>query len=162
MSAIITPDICDAHPDIEVLDPIFVNFGGLEAFCGPVRTVKCFEDNSLVRQAVNEPGEGAVLVVDAGGSQRCAMLGDMLAELALDNGWSGIVMYGCVRDVDVLAETELGIQALGAHPRRSEKRGEGVRDIPVTFAGVTLRPGQWLYADNNGIVIANERLSLES
>ena len=90
------------------------------------------------------------------------MLGDMLAEMALDNGWAGVVMYGCVRDVDVLAETELGIQALGAHPRRSEKRGEGVRDIPVTFAGVTLRPGQWLYADNNGIVIANERLSLES
>lgn len=162
MSAIITPDICDAYPDIEILDPIFVNFGGLEAFCGPIRTVKCFEDNSLVKQAVNEPGEGAVLVVDAGGSQRCAMLGDMLAEMALDNGWAGVVMYGCVRDVDVLAETELGIQALGAHPRRSEKRGEGVRDIPVTFAGVTLRPGQWLYADNNGIVIANERLSLES
>ena len=162
MSAIITPDICDAYPDVEILDPIFVNFGGLEAFCGPIRTIKCFEDNSLVRQAVSEPGEGAVLVVDAGGSQRCAMLGDMLAELALDNGWAGVVMYGCVRDVDVLAETELGIQALGAHPRRSEKRGEGVRDIPVTFAGVTLRPGQWLYADNNGIVIANERLSLES
>ncbi|HIX60933.1 MAG TPA: ribonuclease E activity regulator RraA [Candidatus Halomonas stercoripullorum] len=162
MSAIITPDICDAYPDVEILDPIFVNFGGLEAFCGPIRTVKCFEDNSLVKQAVNEPGEGAVLVVDAGGSQRCAMLGDMLAEMALDNGWAGVVMYGCVRDVDVLAETELGIQALGAHPRRSEKRGEGVRDIPVTFAGVTLRPGQWLYADNNGIVIANERLSLES
>jgi len=162
MSAIITPDICDAHPDVAILDPIFVNFGGLEAFCGPVRTVKCFEDNSLVKQAVNEPGEGAVLVVDAGGSQRCAMLGDMLAELALDNGWAGVVMYGCVRDVDILAETELGIQALGAHPRRSEKRGEGVRDIPVTFAGVTLRPGQWLYADNSGIVIANERLTLES
>jgi len=162
MSAIITPDICDAYPDVEILDPIFVNFGGLEAFCGPIRTVKCFEDNSLVKQAVNEPGEGAVLVVDAGGSQRCAMLGDMLAEMALDNGWAGVVMYGCVRDVDVLAEIELGIQALGAHPRRSEKRGEGVRDIPVTFAGVTLRPGQWLYADNNGIVIANERLSLES
>ena len=162
MSAIITPDICDAYPDVEILDPIFVNFGGLEAFCGPIRTVKCFEDNSLVKQAVNEPGEGAVLVVDAGGSQRCAMLGDMLAEMALDNGWAGVVMYGCVRDVDVLAETKLGIQALGAHPRRSEKRGEGVRDIPVTFAGVTLRPGQWLYADNNGIVIANARLSLES
>ncbi|MCE8001807.1 ribonuclease E activity regulator RraA [Halomonas desiderata] len=162
MSAIITPDICDAHPEVQVLDPIFVSYGGREAFCGPIRTVKCFEDNSLVKQAVSEPGEGAVLVVDAGGSHRCAMLGDMLAEQAVDNGWSGVVMYGCVRDVDVLAETDLGVHALGAHPRKSEKRGEGSRDVAVTFAGVTLRPGQWLYADNNGIVVAEERLPLES
>ncbi|QTF94252.1 ribonuclease E activity regulator RraA [Halomonas sp. BM-2019] len=161
MSHIITPDICDAHPEVRVLDPIFVNFGGREAFCGPVRTVKCFEDNSRVKEAVAEPGDGAVLVVDAGGSQRCAMLGDMLAEQAADNGWSGVILYGCVRDVDVLAETELGVQALGAHPRKSEKRGEGQRDIPVTFAGVTISPGEWLYADNNGVVIAEERLPLE-
>ncbi|PMR69044.1 ribonuclease E activity regulator RraA [Halomonas heilongjiangensis] len=161
MSHIVTPDICDAHPEVRVLDPIFVNFGGREAFCGPIRTVKCFEDNSLVKQAVGEPGEGAVLVVDAGGSQRCAMLGDMLAEQALENGWAGVVMYGCVRDVDVLAETELGVQALGVHPRKSEKHGEGQRDIPVTFAGVTMAPGQWLYADNNGILVAGERLPLE-
>ncbi|SDJ64272.1 ribonuclease E activity regulator RraA [Billgrantia gudaonensis] len=161
MSAIVTPDICDAHPEVRVLDPIFVNFGGREAFCGPVRTVKCFEDNSRVKEAVAEPGEGAVLVVDAGGSQRCALFGDMLAEQAANNGWAGVVMYGCVRDVDVLAETELGVQALGSHPRRSEKRGEGSRDIAVTFAGVTLHPGQWLYADNNGIVVAEERLPLD-
>jgi len=161
VSHIITPDICDAHPEVRVLDPIFVNFGGREAFCGPIRTVKCFEDNSLVKEAVAEPGEGAVLVVDAGGSQRCAMLGDMLAEQAADNGWSGVIMYGCVRDVDVLAETELGVQALGVHPRKSEKRGEGQRDIPVTFAGVTLSPDEWLYADNNGILVADARLPLE-
>ncbi|TLF52823.1 RraA family protein [Halomonas urmiana] len=161
MSHIVTPDICDAYPDVRVLEPTFVNVGGLEAFCGPIRTVKCFEDNSLVKQAVAEPGDGAVLVVDAGGSTRCAMLGDMLAEQAAGNGWAGVVMYGCVRDVDVLAETELGIQALGAHPRKSEKRGEGQRDLPVTFAGVTMAPGQWLYADNNGILIADERLDLE-
>ncbi|MBF8224338.1 MULTISPECIES: ribonuclease E activity regulator RraA [Halomonadaceae] len=162
MPQIVTPDICDAHPEVRVLDPLFVNFGGREAFFGPIRTVKCFEDNSLVKQAVAEPGEGAVLVVDAGGSSRCAMLGDMLAEQAADNGWAGVVMYGCVRDVDVLAETELGIQALGAHPRKSEKRGEGVRDIPVTFAGVTLSPGEWLYADNNGILVAEAELPLEA
>ena len=161
MNHIITPDICDAHHEVRVLDPLFVNFGGRDAFCGPIRTVKCFEDNSLVKEAVAEPGEGAVLVVDAGGSTRCAMLGDMLAEQAADNGWSGVIMYGCVRDVDVLAETELGVQALGAHPRKSEKRGEGQRDIPVTFAGVTLSPGEWLYADNNGILVASERLPLE-
>lgn len=160
MNTIITPDICDAHPEVSVLDPIFVNFGGREAFCGPIRTVKCFEDNTMVKQAVAEAGDGAVLVVDAGGSQRCAMLGDMLAEQAADNGWAGVVMYGCVRDVDVLAETDLGVQALGSHPRKSEKRGEGQRDIPVAFAGVTLTPGQWLYADNNGIVVAEARLPL--
>ncbi|MDT0499486.1 MULTISPECIES: ribonuclease E activity regulator RraA [unclassified Halomonas] len=161
MSQIVTPDICDAHPEVRALDPLFINFGGREAFCGPIRTVKCFEDNSLVKQAVAEPGEGAVLVVDGGGSQRCAMLGDMLAEQAAGNGWSGVILYGCVRDVDVLAEIDLGVQALGAHPRRSEKHGEGRRDVPVTFAGVTLTPGQWLYADNNGILVADERLPLD-
>lgn len=158
MISIITPDICDAHPEVRVLDPLFVNFGAIEAFCGPVRTVKCFEDNSLVKEALSEPGAGAILVVDAGGSQRCALLGDMLAEKAADNGWAGVIMYGCVRDIDALVEIELGIQALGAHPRRSEKHGAGQRDISVTFAGVTIEPGQWLYADNNGILIADQRL----
>ncbi|TDX30932.1 regulator of ribonuclease activity A [Modicisalibacter xianhensis] len=161
MNHIVTPDICDAHPDVQILDPVFANFGGVEAFCGPVRTVKCFEDNSRVKEAVAEPGEGAVLVVDGGGSLRCALLGDMLAEKAADNGWAGVIVYGCVRDVDVLANTELGVQALGAHPRRSEKHGEGQRDITVTFAGVTLRPGQWVYADNNGILVAETRLTLD-
>lgn len=161
MTSIVTPDICDDSPDVQVLDPLFSNFGGLDAFHGPVRTVKCFEDNSMVKQAVAEPGEGAVLVVDAGGSMRCAMLGDMLADQAASNGWAGVVMYGCVRDVDILVSLELGIQALASHPRKSEKRGEGQRDIDVTFAGVTIRSGQWLYADNNGILIAEKRLPLK-
>jgi regulator of ribonuclease activity A len=161
MTRIVTPDICDAHPEVRVLDPIFANLGGIEAFAGPIRTVKCFEDNSMVKQAVSEPVEGAVLVVDGGGSTRCALLGDMLAEQAVGNGWAGVVLFGCVRDVDVLAETELGIQALGIHPRRSEKQGEGRRDLPVSFAGVTLFPGEWLYADNNGILVAETRLSLD-
>ncbi|MEQ5821733.1 ribonuclease E activity regulator RraA [Halomonas sp. SCS19] len=161
MTQIVTPDICDAYPEVAVCDPIFVNYGGQEAFFGPVKTVKCFEDNSLVKQAVAEPGDGAVLVVDAGGSTRCAMLGDMLAEQAAGNGWAGVIMYGCVRDVDILAETDLGIQALGAHPRKSEKRGEGKRDVPVAFAGVDFAPGQWVYADNNGILVAESRLELD-
>ena len=161
MTQIVTPDICDAYPEVAVCDPIFVNYGGQEAFFGPVKTVKCFEDNSLVKQAVAEPGDGAVLVVDAGGSTRCAMLGDMLAEQAAGNGWAGGIMYGCVRDVDILAETDLGIQALGAHPRKSEKRGEGQRDVPVAFAGVDFAPGQWVYADNNGILVAESRLELD-
>nr|WP_299239955.1 ribonuclease E activity regulator RraA [uncultured Halomonas sp.] len=160
MPAIVTPDICDAYPEVQVLDPLFTNFGAIDAFHGPVKTIKCFEDNSRVKEAVNEPGKGAVLVVDAGGSLRCAMLGDMLAEKAAANGWAGILMFGCVRDVEVLAEIELGVQALSAHPRRSEKHSEGQRDIPVTFAGVTIHPGQWLYADNNGVLIAKERLAL--
>ncbi|HAR09740.1 MAG TPA: putative 4-hydroxy-4-methyl-2-oxoglutarate aldolase, partial [Cobetia sp.] len=91
----------------------------------------------------------------------CAMLGDMLAEQAAGNGWAGVIMYGCVRDVDILAETDLGIQALGAHPRKSEKRGEGQRDVPVAFAGVDFAPGQWVYADNNGILVAESRLELD-
>ncbi|MWJ26626.1 ribonuclease E activity regulator RraA [Halomonas sediminis] len=160
MAQIVTPDICDAHPDVVVLDPVFVNYGGIDAFAGPIRTIKCFEDNSLVKQALAETGGGAVLVVDAGGSHRCAMLGDMVARQAVENGWAGVIMYGCVRDVDILAELELGIQALGNHPRKSEKRNEGQRDIPVTFAGATLTPGQWIYADNNGIVLAQHELTL--
>lgn len=162
MSHIVTPDICDAHPEVRVLDALLVNVGGTESFCGPVRTVKCFEDNSRVKEALAEPGEGAVLVVDGGGSLRCALLGDQLAEMAIDNGWNGVIVHGCVRDIDALATMELGVQALAAYPRRSEKRGEGQRDIAVTFAGVTIAPGQWLYADNNGIVVAERRLSLES
>lgn len=161
MPTIITPDICDAFPNVQVLEPMFANFGGVDAFHGPVRTVKCFEDNSLVKQAVAEPGDGAVLVVDAGGSPRCAMLGDMLAEQAVENGWAGIVMYGCVRDVDILATLPLGVQALGCHPRKSEKRGEGQREIAVSFAGVTIISSDWLYADNNGILIADHALPLD-
>ena len=160
LPSVVTPDICDAYPEVAVVEPIFANFGGFDAFAGPIRTVKCFEDNSMVKQAVAEPGDGAVLVVDAGGSYRCAMLGDMLAEQAVANGWAGIVMYGCVRDVDVLATLELGVQALGSHPRKSEKRGDGQRDISVHIGGVKMTPGQWLYADNNGILVADHQLEL--
>lgn len=161
MPPVVTPDICDAHPEVRVLDPVFINLGGREAFSGPVRTIKCFEDNSRLKEAVAEPGEGSVLVVDAGGSLRCALLGDRLADQAARNGWAGVVLYGCVRDVDVLADVDLGVQALGIHPRRSNKHGEGQRDLPVTVAGVTLRPGDWLYADNNGIVVADARLPID-
>lgn len=161
MSHIITPDICDAHPDVQVLEPVFLNLGGRQAFCGPLRTLACFEDNALLMQMLAEPGNGAVLVVDGGGSQRCALLGDRLAELALENGWVGVVIHGCARDVDVLAEMEFGVQALGVHPRRGSGNGGGQRDQPMYMAGARLAPGQWLYADNNGIVIAETRLPLE-
>lgn len=155
---IVTPDICDDHPEVQVVDPGFRNFGGVEAFGGPIVTVKCFEDNSVVKELVAKPGKGRVMVVDGGGSNRCALLGDMLAEKAADNGWAGLIIYGCVRDVDVVGKTSLGVQALGSHPRKSNKRGVGELDIPVTFCGVTFQPGHYVYADNNGIVVSEKPL----
>jgi regulator of ribonuclease activity A len=155
---IVTPDLCDQYPEVLVVEPGFRNFGGVEAFGGEIVTIKCFEDNSVVKEQVNLPGEGRVMVVDGGGSRRAALLGDMLAESAADNGWAGLVIYGCVRDVDVIAKTALGVQALAAHPRKTEKRGVGDFNIPVTFAGVTFNPGHYLYADNNGIIVSEKPL----
>ncbi|MCL6271957.1 ribonuclease E activity regulator RraA [Sansalvadorimonas sp. 2012CJ34-2] len=149
----ITPDLCDDHPNkVVALEPGFKNFGDRSSFGGQVVTVKCFEDNSRVKELVEEKGHGKVMVVDAGGSMRRACLGDMLAEKAVRNGWEGIIMYGCVRDVDVLATLDLGIQALGAHPMKTDKKGVGEVNIPVTFHGVTIVPGSYIYADNNGVV----------
>ncbi|HTN31058.1 MAG TPA: ribonuclease E activity regulator RraA [Pseudomonas sp.] len=157
----VTPDLCDAYPDlVQVVEPMFANFGGHDSFGGQIVTVKCFEDNSLVKEQVDLAGEGKVLVVDGGGSLRRALLGDMLAEKAAKNGWAGIIVYGCVRDVDVLAQTELGIQALASHPMKTDKRGIGDLNVVVTFAGVTFRPGQYVYADNNGIIVSPEPLSM--
>ncbi|MCS4503156.1 putative 4-hydroxy-4-methyl-2-oxoglutarate aldolase [wastewater metagenome] len=154
-----TTDLCDAHEGrLRILTPIFSDYGGRRSFSGPVLTVKVFEDNSFVRDALSEPGEGRVLVVDGGGSLRCALLGDNLAAMARDNGWSGIVVYGCIRDSGEIGGLDIGVKALNVHPRRSEKRGEGERGIPVSFAGVTIRPEDWLYADEDGIVVADERL----
>ena len=150
-----TPDLCDDHPDaVRVLEPMFGNFGARHAFGGPVVTIKCFEDNSLVKAQGQVAGAGRVLVVDGGGSPRRALLGDQIAAALATNGWAGIVIYGFVRDVDALAETDLGIQALGAVPVKTDKRGLGDLDVPVTFAGQTILPGEYLYADNNGIVVS--------
>lgn len=158
MSQTSTADLCDAHPGVEVLEPGFINFGGIDRFSGEAVTVKVFEDNSRVREMLAEAGRGRVLVVDGGGSIRCAMLGDTLARMAADNGWSGVVVYGCVRDADELGRIALGIQAIGTHPRRSDKRGEGEIGATLRIGGVPVRPGDWIYADNDGIVIARERL----
>jgi regulator of ribonuclease activity A len=122
-------------------------------------TVKCFEDNSVVKQLVGTPGDNRVIVVDAGGSLRRACLGDMLAEQAASNRWSGLVIYGCIRDVDQIMATDIGVQALGVHPMKTEKKGVGELDIPVTFGGVTFNPGEYLYADNNGIIVSAEPLA---
>ena len=143
---------------VRVLDPIFSNFGGRERFSGPLVTVKCFEDNSVVKELVGTPGEGRVLVVDAGGSMRRACLGDMLAEQASVNGWAGLVIYGCIRDVDEIMATDIGVQALGTHPMKTDKKGIGELGISVTFAGVTFSLGDYVYADNNGIIVSSQRL----
>jgi regulator of ribonuclease activity A len=156
----VTPDLCDAYPYVDVVEPMFGNFGGRDSFGGQIVTIKCFEDNSLVKDQVELDGRGKVLVVDGGGSLRRALLGDMLAEKAAKNGWEGIVVYGCVRDVDVLAQTDLGVQALAAHPMKTEKRGIGDLNVEVTFAGVTFTPGHYIYADNNGIIVAHEELKM--
>ena len=154
-----TPDLCDEFPQqVQVVEPMFINYGGRESFGGEIVTIKCFEDNSLVRELVAEPGAGKVLVVDAGGSMRRACLGDQLAEKAQVNGWEGVIMYGCIRDVDEIAALSLGVQALGSHPMKTEKRGLGDRDVAVTFGGVTFRPGEFVYADNNGIIVASKAL----
>ncbi|SFR49255.1 regulator of ribonuclease activity A [Marinobacter daqiaonensis] len=155
---IVTPDICDDHPEVQVVEPGFQNFGGLTAFGGEIVTVKCFEDNSVVKEQVAQPGNGRVMVVDGGGSRRAALLGDMLAEQASENGWAGLIIYGCIRDVDVIRQTHLGVQALATHPRKTEKKGIGDLNVPVTFGGVTFQPGHYVYADNNGIVVSAEKL----
>lgn len=156
------PDICDQFlDDITVLDSTFHDFGGRERFSGEIVTIKCFEDNSLVGEAVRQPGEGRVLVVDGGGSMRRALLGDLLAAAAAENGWQGLLIYGCVRDVEILRTIELGVKALAVCPVKTEKRGEGQSDVPLRFAGALMEPGQYLYADLNGVVVAREKLDIE-
>lgn len=157
---IVTPDLCDEYPEVTVIEPGFNNYGGIKAFGGEIVTVKCFEDNSVVKEQVGLPGKGKVMVVDGGGSRRAALLGDMLAEKAASSGWAGIIIYGCIRDVDVIGETQLGVQALATIPRKTEKRGIGDLNVPVTFHGVTFRPGHYVYADNNGIIVSEKPLSM--
>jgi regulator of ribonuclease activity A len=138
---------------------VFRDFGGRRRFAGPVFTVKCFEDNTRVKAALAEAGAGRVLVVDAGGSRRCAMLGDLIAESAVRNGWAGVILYGCVRDSAELAVMDLGVKALAAVPRKSVRRGEGQQGLPVTFAGVTFSTGDRVYCDEDGILVSAEPLS---
>lgn len=149
-----TCDLCDQHgDDARVVAPIFRHFGGRRVFSGPAVTIKCFEDNSRVKETVATPGNGRVLVVDGGGSLRCALLGDMLATQARDQGWSGVIVFGCVRDAAILATLELGIMALAAMPRRSERKGEGQLGIAIDLGGTRCVPGDLVYADEDGIVL---------
>ena len=153
-----TCDLCDAHKNdsdgaFRVLPPVFRAFGGVARFAGPVSTVKCHEDNTLVKAALDTPGLGRVLVVDGGASLRRALVGGNLGAAAARNGWAGIVVDGAVRDVAELAACAVGIRALALMPLPTEKRNEGQRDVPVTIQGVTVRPGEWLYADEDGMVV---------
>jgi len=156
------PELCDRYEDdVRILEPMFGNFGGRERFSGKIVTIKAFEDNSLVREQVALPGEGRVLVVDGGGSMRRAMLGDMLAEKAVKNGWSGIVIYGCIRDVNAIGDLDLGVQALGCHPLKTEKKGAGQLNVALRFGGVDFIPGEYLYADNNGLLVSEKELTID-
>lgn len=153
-----TCDLCDAYKNdvsgsFRVLPPVFKNFGQLTKFCGQVVTIKCFEDNSLVKAAVDSAGQGRVLVVDGGASLRRALLGGNLGAAAAKNGWAGVVIDGCVRDVAELSQCKTGIRALAALPLPTEKRGEGQRDVVIQIQGVWVWPGDWLYADEDGIVV---------
>ena len=161
--AFATCDLCDAHEGdtsgaFRVLPPVLRDFGAERPFSGPVHTLRAPEDNSRVREAVNSPGEGRVLVVDGGGSLRRALVGGNLAASAARNGWAGIVVNGCVRDVAELAAAQVGIRALGLVPMPTEKRGEGQADVALQIQGVWVRPGDWLYADADGIVVSERQL----
>ena len=154
-----TADLCDEFGSlVRVAEPLFRAYGGIGSFCGQIATVRVFEDNVPVREALKEEGGGRVLVVDGGGSARCALLGDKLARMAHEHGWSGIVVNGGVRDCAELAGIPVGVKALHAVPRRSGKEGVGDRDVPVSFAGISLDPGEYLYADADGIVVAERDL----
>ena len=154
-----TADLVDEHEStLRCCEVQFRQFGGVARFAGPVRTIKCFEDNPLIKQALSTPGEGAVLVVDGGGSLRCSLLGDYIAGLGVKNGWAGIVIWGAVRDTVALGQLPIGVKALGSNPLRSSKTGSGQRDVPVSFGGMVFRPNDWLYSDEDGIVVSDKRL----
>lgn len=162
---IATTDLCDANEAalaagaLRVLAPGLIALGARVAFSGQAVTLKVFEDNSLIADAVKTAGEGRVLVVDAGGSLRCAVFGGNLAAAAAKNGWAGVVINGCARDSAEIDAVDIGVRALALHPRRSVKRGEGQRDLPVTLLGVTVKPGEWIYADADGVLVSASALA---
>ena len=156
-----TADLCDRFGDrhhLQIGEPIFKSFGGHSAFCGQVTTLKVFEDNVLIRATLEEKVTGRVLVIDGGGSHRCALLGGNLSRLACDNGWVGIIVYGCVRDSVELSQLPIGIRALHSHPLKSHKRGNGDRDKLISFAGISFRSDYHVYVDEDGIVVCEQPL----
>lgn len=171
MSHLCTADLCDKyHPheidqvvpnaQIQILPPLFRDYGGKPRFSGQAATIKCFENNPLVRKAVMSAGNGRVLVVDGGGSLRCALMGDMLANLAIKNGWAGIIINGAIRDSEVIGGMALGVKAIATIPIKSSKRDPGVEGVPVVIGGCTIRPGDFVYADGDGVIVSPTELTL--
>ncbi|HAT29319.1 MAG TPA: ribonuclease [Janthinobacterium sp.] len=160
-----TTDLCDDHPQLlddgrlAVLPPVFRQFGKHVRFSGRVTTLKVFEDNALVRAVLETPGNGNVLVIDGGGSLRRGLVGGQLGLLAQDNGWAGIVVDGCIRDSDEINACEIGVRARAAHPQKSGKKGSGERNLRIHIAGVAVNPGDWIYADADGILVAQQKLA---
>jgi len=149
-----TADLYDEHGEaLASVSLQFQDLGGRTRFSGPVRTIRCHEDNGLVKSTLNSPGNGSVLVVDGGGSLNTALMGDMIAEAAVANGWAGVVIHGPIRDRAAVAKLPLGVKALGSNPRKSAKDSVGEVDVPVEFGGVMFRPGAVLYADEDGILV---------
>ncbi|KOO13260.1 regulator of ribonuclease activity A [Vibrio xuii] len=157
-----TSALCDIYLEqVDVVEPMFSNFGGSASFAGQITTVKCFEDNGLVRELLEQDGLGRVLLIDGGGSLRRALIDAELASLAEENEWEGIVVYGCVREVDELEDMSIGIQALASIPVGATAQGVGEVDVPVNFGGVTFLPEDYLYADNTGVILSQEPLDIE-
>ena len=155
-----TADLIDQHGDLLLsCETQFRQYGGRRHFHGSVRTIRTREDNALIKKLLGEPGAGAVLVVDGGGSLRTALLGDMIANSARANGWAGVILHGAVRDTVALGQIDLGIKALGSNPRKSAKAMTGEMDVPVTFGGVTFAPGHWVYSDDDGVVVSPRQLT---
>ncbi len=156
-----TADLYDQFgEDLRVAEPGFRSYGGHTRAHGPVKTLRVFEDNSFVRKLLGQPGQGRMLVVDGGGSMRCALLGDNLAKLGVENGWAGVIVQGCIRDSEDIAAMPIGVWALGTNPRKSIKLDRGQEDIDLALAGVPVSPGDWIYADADGIVVAEAELSV--
>lgn len=154
-----TADLCDAFPGlVQVAQPLFREYGGVEKFAGPIETLRVHEDNTLVRETLERPGQGRVLVVDGGGSLKCALVGGRLAGLAQSNGWSGVIVNGCIRDSVEIRQLRVGIRALDAVPMRGGKNGTGERGVTVSFAGVMFAPGRFVYADTDGVLVAERNL----
>ena len=157
---IATPDLCDAYPDlVRVLEPIFKNYGGRSSFGGEIVTVKCFEDNSVVKESADKPGNGKVMVVDGGGSLKKALLGDLIAETALNNEWEGFIIYGCIRDVEPIGKMRIGVKALNSIPLKTQRKGVGDLNVQIKFGGVTFNPGEYVYADTTGIIVSSMQLT---
>lgn len=156
-----TADLCDQYAEtrhLQIAEPIFRAYGQKKVFSGTVTTLKVFEDNVLIRTLLSEPVQNGVLVIDGGGSHRCGLLGENLSRLAIENGWQGIIVYGCIRDTREIDSLPIGIRALHAHPLKSHKRGTGDRDCLITVAGVNFRSGSEVYVDEDGIVVSDDKL----